>query len=98
MQKMTDAEIKDALSGLDGWTLLENRPAIFKKFKFADFATAWDFMCAVAEEADEMSHHPEWSNVYNRVEVTLTTHDVGGVSELDIELADFMNGLIEHKE
>lgn len=90
-QKMTDAEIKDALAELDGWVLLDTRPAIFKKFKFEDFRKAWNFMEDVAIEADEMSHHPEWTNVYNRVEITLTTHDVGGLSELDFDLAAIMD-------
>lgn len=95
MKKMTDAEITEALSELEGWELLNDRPAIFKKFKFTDFRTAWAFMENVAEEADEMSHHPEWFNVYNRVEVTLTTHDVGGVSELDIDFAHYMDALVK---
>lgn len=95
MDKLSDAEIKEALTELDGWELLSDRPAIFKKFKFQDFRTAWAFMEHVAEEADEMSHHPEWFNVYNRVEVTLTTHDVGGVSELDLDLAHYMNALLD---
>ena len=90
-QKLTDAEIAEGLKELDGWTRAEGRDAIFKKFKFVDFRHAWTFMEDVAVEADEMSHHPEWLNVYNRVEVTLTTHDVGGVSELDLDLAAIMD-------
>ena len=90
-KKMTDAEIQTALKELDGWELLSDRPAIFKKFKFKDFQTAWSFMEDVAVEADEMSHHPEWTNIYNRVEVTLMTHDVSGLSELDFDLAHFMD-------
>jgi 4a-hydroxytetrahydrobiopterin dehydratase len=93
MHKMSDAEISEALLALDGWSMVEGRPAIFKKFKFKDFKMAWAFMENVAEEADAMSHHPEWFNVYNRVEVTLTTHDVEGVSELDIDLAHYMDAL-----
>ena len=89
--KMTDAEITEALSELDGWSRIEGREAIFKKFKFVDFRHAWTFMEDVAVEADEMSHHPEWLNVYNRVEVTLTTHDAGGLSELDFDLAAIMD-------
>lgn len=95
MEKLTDEEINEALSELEGWGLAEGRPAIHKKFRFKDFRTAWAFMENVAEEADEMSHHPEWFNVYNRVEVTLTTHDVGGVSELDIDLAHYMEALVK---
>ena len=89
--KLTDAEIAQALTEVDGWELLKDRPAIFKKFKFTDFRTAWSFMEDVAMEADDMSHHPEWLNVYNRVEVTLTTHDVGGLSDLDFDLAAIMD-------
>lgn len=91
MKKFTDAELTAALADLDGWTRVEGRDAITKKYKFPDFRTAWSFMEDVAIEADEMSHHPEWTNIYNRVEVTLTTHDVGGVSELDLDLAAFMD-------
>ncbi len=91
MKKMTDDEIAEALKELDGWTLIEGRPAITKKFKFQDFRSAWNFMEDVAIEADEMSHHPECTNVYNRVEITLTTHDVGGLSELDFDLAAIMD-------
>lgn len=90
-KKLTEAEVKEALSELDGWTLVDGREAIFKKFKFVDFRHAFTFMEDVALEADEMSHHPEWLNVYNRVEVTLTTHDVGGLSELDFDLAAIMD-------
>lgn len=91
MKKMTDAEIAEALLELDGWVVLDNRPAINKTFRFTDFRSAWNFMEDVAIEADEMSHHPEWTNIYNRVEVTLTTHDVGGLSEIDFDLAAFMD-------
>lgn len=91
MKKMTDAEIVEALKDVEGWALVEGRPAITKTFRFQDFRTAWSFMEDVAIEADEMSHHPEWTNVYNRVEITLTTHDAGGLSELDFDLAHFMD-------
>ncbi len=91
MNKLTDQEIKDALGELDGWELLSDRPAIHKKFKFKDFVDAWNFMDDIAGFADENSHHPEWTNIYNRVDITLTTHDVGGVSELDLDMADFIN-------
>jgi 4a-hydroxytetrahydrobiopterin dehydratase len=88
---MTDEQIKAALDSLEGWALADGRPAITRKFKFKDFRTAWTFMEDCAVEADEMSHHPEWTNIYNRVEVVLTTHDSGGVTDLDIALAQFMN-------
>ena len=97
-QKLIDAEIAEALSELDGWTRVEGREAIFKKFKFVDFRHAWTFMEDVAVEADAMSHHPEWLNVYNRVEVTLTTHDVGGLSELDFDLAAIMDEIAAEVE
>lgn len=91
MEKMNDDEIKEALAELDGWELLSDRPAIRKKFKFADFPAAWNFMDDVAGYADENSHHPEWTNIYNRVEIILTTHDVGGLSEMDFDLAAFID-------
>lgn len=94
-KKMTDTEITKALTEAEGWTRVEGREAIFKQFKFVDFRHAWTFMEDVAIEADAMSHHPEWTNVYNRVEVTLTTHDVGGLSELDFDLAAIMDEIAD---
>lgn len=91
MQKLSDAEIQEGLAGLDGWAVVEGRPAITKRFKFKDFATTWNFMDDVAGYADEISHHPEWTNIYNRVEITLSTHDAGGVTELDFDLAEFID-------
>lgn len=90
-EKMTDADVKEALADMEGWTLVEGRPAIAKKFKFKDFQTAWNFMDDVAGYADEISHHPEWTNIYNRVDITLSTHDAGGVTELDFDLAEFID-------
>ena len=79
---------------LTGWAVLDgDRDAIQKTYKFADFKTAFGFMSSAALKAEQMDHHPEWFNVYNRVEVTLTTHDADGVTELDVELASFMDGL-----
>lgn len=89
-EKMTDREIEDALSGLEGWKKVEDRDAIQKTFKFADFNEAFAFMTRVAAKAEQMNHHPEWFNVYSTVEVTLATHDAGGVTLLDVELAAFM--------
>lgn len=97
-EKFTDAQIEEALKDLDGWSKVDGRDAIFKQFKFVDFRHAWTFMEDAAVEADEMSHHPEWTNVYNRVDVTLTTHDVGGVSELDYELASLMDEIAAEVE
>jgi 4a-hydroxytetrahydrobiopterin dehydratase len=80
-----------ALVRLDGWAATDGRDAIVKSFKFADFNAAFAFMTAVALMAEKLDHHPEWFNVYNRVEVTLATHDAGGVTDLDVELAQFID-------
>jgi 4a-hydroxytetrahydrobiopterin dehydratase len=80
-----------ALAKLNGWKALEGRDAISKQFKFKDFNAAFGFMTRVALKADKMDHHPEWSNVYNKVDVVLTTHDADGVTENDVELARFMD-------
>lgn len=76
----------------DGWRDVDGRDAIAKSFRFADFNAAFGWMSRVALLAEKMDHHPEWSNVYNRVEVTLTTHDASGVTELDVALAKAMDG------
>lgn len=82
-----------ALARLPAWTAAPgSRDAIVRTYRFADFNTAFGFMARAALMAERLDHHPEWSNVYNRVEVTLTTHDVGGVTALDLELALFMDG------
>lgn len=80
-----------ALARLDGWRAVAGRDAIAKDFRFKDFNAAFGFMSRVALHAERHDHHPEWFNVYNRVEVTLTTHDAGGVSEKDVALAQFMD-------
>jgi 4a-hydroxytetrahydrobiopterin dehydratase len=85
--KASAEEIARNLATLTGWTRVEGRPAIHKKFVWADFNQAWGFMCRVALVAEQMNHHPEWSNVWNRVEITLSTHDVGGLSDFDFQLA-----------
>ena len=82
-----------ALAKLDGWSAVEGRDAIRKSYQFADFNAAWGFMSRVALKADAMDHHPEWFNVYNRVDVLLATHDANGVTALDVELAKFMDSL-----
>lgn len=87
MAKLTDAERSAALSELDGWVMVEKREAIRKSFKFRDFNAAFGFMTRVAMAAERMGHHPEWFNVYDQVQVILTSHDVGGVSDRDIRLA-----------
>jgi 4a-hydroxytetrahydrobiopterin dehydratase len=82
-----------ALASLQGWAETPGRDAISKSFRFADFSTAWGFMSRVALKAEQMDHHPEWYNVYSRVDVVLSTHDAGGVTEKDVELATFMDRL-----
>ncbi|MFC3071312.1 4a-hydroxytetrahydrobiopterin dehydratase [Phenylobacterium soli] len=82
----------EALKGLPAWSAVEGgRDAIRRTFVFADFNAAFGFMTRVALMADKLDHHPEWFNVYNRVEVTLATHDADGVTELDVTLATFMD-------
>ena len=77
----------------NGWSIVQDRDAIFKQFKFKSFVEAFSWMTAAALCAEKMNHHPEWSNVYNRVQVTLMTHDIDGLSDLDIKLAQKMNQL-----
>jgi 4a-hydroxytetrahydrobiopterin dehydratase len=90
-EKLSDAARTAALAGLTGWTEVDGRDAIAKTFTFKNFNEAFGFMSRVALKAEAMNHHPEWFNVWNRVEVTLSTHDAGGLTELDIELAGFMD-------
>ena len=89
--KMDGAAVEAALAGLKGWDYDPQRPAIRKTFVFKGFSSAWGFMSRCALLAEKMGHHPEWFNVYNRVEVTLTTHDVDGISQLDITMAGKMD-------
>ncbi len=75
---------------IEGWEKTrDGREAFVKLFKFSDFKKAFSFMTSIAMKAEQINHHPEWENVYNKVKITLTTHDVGGVSELDLEMAIF---------
>ena len=83
-----------ALAQLDGWAVADGRDALVKTFKFKDFNAAFGWMTRVALKADKLDHHPEWSNVYNKVEVLLATHDADGVTALDVELAKFMDAAI----
>ncbi len=83
------------ISDLEGWRRVEGREAIHKKFVFKDFAEAFAWMTRVAKLAETMNHHPEWSNIYRTVDVTLSTHEAGGVTELDISMAARMNALVE---
>lgn len=82
-----------ALDALSGWAEVDGRDAITRRFVFADFSEAFGWMSRVALLAEKMDHHPEWSNVYRTVDVTLSTHDVGGVSELDVQMAQAMNDM-----
>ena len=84
----------EALKSLPGWSVAPDRDAITRRFEFGNFDDAWAFMSAVAAKASEMDHHPEWFNVYNKVDVTLTTHDAGGVTDRDLELARFMESIL----
>ena len=84
---------EDALKSLSGWTVVNGRDAIQKSFIFPDFVEAFGFMTKVAITSEKMDHHPEWYNVYNKVDVTLSTHDCSGLSQLDIDLARKMDQL-----
>src|SRR5689334_2070868 len=90
-QKLSVEARKSALAKLSGWSEVSGRDAIAKKFTFKDFNQAFGFMTRAALVAEKMDHHPEWFNVYKTVEVTLATHDAGGVTELDVKLAEAMD-------
>jgi 4a-hydroxytetrahydrobiopterin dehydratase len=91
MAKLTIEELKAALKRLPDWSLAKDREAIARKFQFVDFDAAFAFMTRCALLASRMDHHPEWFNVYKTIEVTLSTHDAGGVTELDVKLAEAMD-------
>ena len=93
MQKLTGAARAAALANIPGWNEVEGRDAIVRKFVFADFNEAFGFMTRAALAAEKMDHHPAWFNVYRTVEVTLATHDAGGLTEKDVTLAQAMNRL-----
>ncbi|MGB6792275.1 MAG: 4a-hydroxytetrahydrobiopterin dehydratase [Pseudolabrys sp.] len=90
-QKLTGEARKSALARLNGWSEVAGRDAIAKKFLFKDFNEAFGFMPRAALIAEKMDHHPEWFNAYKTVEVTLSTHDAGGLTELDVRLAEAMD-------
>ena len=90
-QKLDPAELAERLAALDGWLRVPGREAITRSYRFADFNAAFGWMARVALLAEKLDHHPEWRNTYNRVEVVLTTHDAGGLTELDFQLAGFMD-------
>jgi 4a-hydroxytetrahydrobiopterin dehydratase len=89
--KLTGEARGKLLAELQGWHVVDGRDAIAKSFKFKDFNQAFAFMTRVALMAEKMDHHPEWSNVYNKVEITLSSHDAGGLTERDIRLAKFID-------
>ena len=91
IKKLTKTEVTQKLKRLSGWKMVKGRNAITKTFKFKDFIQAFGWMTSMAIYAEKKDHHPEWFNVYSTVEVVLSTHDIGGVSNLDIELAKKMN-------
>ena len=91
--RLNAAERAEQLGELVGWQVVEGRDAIAKSFKFKDFNQAFGFMTRVALLAEKADHHPEWSNVYNRVEILLSTHDAGGLSQRDVALAKAIDAL-----
>lgn len=90
-KKMTDAEIAAAVAGIAPWSVLNGK--LHREYKFADFVHAFGFMATSAIAIERMNHHPEWSNVYNRVTVDLSTHDAGGITQKDFDLAALLEGL-----
>ncbi len=92
--RLTDPEREAALAVLPEWTLRDDGLAIVRRFRFADFGAAFGFMTRVALLAEKADHHPEWSNVWNRVEITLTTHDAGGLSTRDVAMAKAIDALL----
>lgn len=92
-EKLDKNAITAALAGLDGWQVTRDGAAIGRKFEFRNFSEAFGFMTRCALAAEKLDHHPEWSNVYNKVEVELTTHDAGTVTTLDVTLARFMDAV-----
>ena len=92
--RLTEAE-RAALAGkLPGWSLVQGREAIERSYRFRDFSEAWGFMNRVALLAESQNHHPDWSNVYNRVRIELSTHDAGGLTDNDMKLAQAINTLL----
>ena len=91
--KLTGEQRSAALTHLSGWTSVEGRDAIAKRFQFKDFNQAFGWMARIALVAEKMDHHPEWFNVYRMIDVTLSTHDAGGVTQADIDLAKMMDAI-----
>ncbi|MEL6736863.1 MAG: 4a-hydroxytetrahydrobiopterin dehydratase [Pseudomonadota bacterium] len=92
-KRLSGQDHSNALTALPDWSHDDGRDAIHRQFKFANFIEAFGFMTSAALIAEKMNHHPEWSNVYNRVDVTLTTHDADGLTDLDVALAKALDAL-----
>ena len=97
VEKLSSKARRQAIARLKGWKKVGGRDAIHKAYRFKDFNEAFGFMGRVALMAEKMDHHPEWFNVYNRVEILLTTHDAGGLSERDVALARFIDSIAARK-
>ena len=95
IDRLSDPQIETALKTLTGWKRCNNRHALQKNFKFKSFEVTWKFMTQIAQYAEEVDHHPEWSNIYNRVDIILTTHDANGISERDIQMAQKIEEIME---
>ena len=93
VKKLDPEQRAKALADLESWRAVDGRDAIRRSFSFADFNAAFAFMTRVALAAEKMDHHPEWSNVWNKVDIVLSTHDAGGLSERDVALAKFIDGV-----
>jgi len=91
MTKLSDSEISSRLANLPNWSLKGGK--LHREYKFPDFAHAFGFMATAAPSIEKMDHHPEWANVYNRVTVDLSTHDAGGVTQKDVDLATLLEGI-----
>ncbi|KAF6246264.1 4a-hydroxytetrahydrobiopterin dehydratase [Nitrosopumilus sp. b3] len=91
MMKLSDADIDEELKNLEGWSVMNQK--LHKEFQFESFNQAFGFMTRAAMEIEKMNHHPEWFNVYNRITVELTTHDAGGITKNDVNLAKILNSL-----
>ena len=91
MERLDTPQIQERLASLPGWSLRDEK--LYREYQFADFVEAFGFMSRVALVAERMNHHPEWSNIYNRVTVRLATHDAGGITDQDIRLAAAMNDM-----
>lgn len=92
-ERLSKADRAELLPGLEGWSMVEGRDALRKRFTFRNFNEAFGWMCRVAMAAEKLDHHPEWLNVYRIVDVTLSTHDAGGLTRRDVDLARTMDRL-----